>query len=86
MIAALNCKTLIAPFPIEGSCNRTVFEAWLEECLISGIRPGQKLIIDNTSFHKGGRIEQLTAAAGCAIWYLPPYSPNFNKTERCWSC
>jgi len=24
-------------------------------------------------------------AAGCEIWYLPPYSPDFNKIERGWS-
>lgn len=85
MIAALNGKTLMAPFTIEGACNRTVFEIWLESCLIPVLKPGQKLVIDNASFHKGGRIEQLVEAAGCEVWYLPPYSPDLNKIERCWS-
>jgi transposase len=85
MIAALCQKTLLAPFTLEGSCNRDVFELWLETCLIPTLKPGQKLIIDNATFHKGGRIEQLVQEAGCEIWYLPPYSPDFNKIERCWS-
>jgi transposase len=40
---------------------------------------------DNATFHKGGRIEALVKAAGCEVWYLPPYSPDFNKIEHCWS-
>lgn len=85
MIAALSAQQLIAPFTIEGPCNRTVFEIWLEHCLIPLLKPGQKLVIDNASFHKGGRIEQLVEAAGCQVWYLPPYSPDLNQIERSWS-
>ena len=85
MIAALCNRQLMAPFTVEGACNRTIFETWLERCLIPRLKPGQKLVIDNATFHKGGRIETLVKAAGCEIWYLPPYSPDFNKIERCWS-
>ena len=85
MIAALCHQQLLAPFTIEGACNRTVFETWLETCLIPVLKPGQKLIIDNATFHKGGRIDELVKAAGCEIWYLPPYSPDLNKIEHCWS-
>jgi hypothetical protein len=64
MIAALCAKQLLAPFTIEGACNRQVFETWLETCLIPTFKPGQKLVIDKATFHKGGRIEQLVQAAG----------------------
>jgi len=88
-----HCKTgmlpsdgeLLAPFTVEGSCNRTVFETWLETCLIPTLKPGQIVIADNATFHKGGRILQLIEAAGCQLKYLPPYSPDINKIERCWS-
>jgi len=85
MIAALCGQQLLAPFTIEGACNRTVFETWLLTCLLPVLKPGQKLVIDHATFHKGGRIEQLVKAAGCEIWYLPPYSPDLNQIERCWS-
>lgn len=85
MIAAWCNHQLFAPFTIEGSCNRTVFEIWLETCLIPTLKVGQKLVIDNATFHKGGRIEALVKQAGCEVWYLPPYSPDLNKIERCWS-
>jgi transposase len=76
---------LLAPFTVEGSCNRTVFETWLEACLIPTLKPGQILIVDNATFHKGGNIIQLIEAAGCQLKYLPSYSPDLNKIERCWS-
>lgn len=85
MIAAWCNGKLFAPFTIEGACNRTVFEIWLETCLIPSLKPGQIVIADNATFHKGGRIKDLIEAAGCQLKYLPPYSPDFNKIERCWS-
>lgn len=85
MIAALCAQQLLAPFTIEGARKGQVFETWLEVCLIPALKPGQKLVIDNATFDKGGRIDQLVQAAGCEVWYLPPSSPDLNKIERCWS-
>lgn len=85
MIAALCNGNLFAPFTIEGACNRSVFETWLETCLIPSLKPGQIVIADNATFHRGGRIKELIEAAGCQLKYLPPYSPDLNKIEQCWS-
>jgi len=40
--------------------------------------------MDNAIFHKGGRIQQLIQDAGGQLLYLPPYSPDINKIEKCW--
>ena len=85
MIAAYCQGELLAPFTVEGSCNRTVFETWLETCLIPTLKPGQIVIANNANFHKSGRNFQLIEAAGCQLKYLPPSSPDINKIERCWS-
>ena len=85
MIAAFCNRKLMAPFTVEGSCNRTVVEIWLEICLIPLLKPGQVVVMDNATFHKGGNIEQLIQEAGCQLLYLPAYSPDFNKIEQCWS-
>ena len=78
MIAALCSSNLIAPFTVEGACNRTVFETWLESCLVPVLEAGQVVVMDNATFDKGGRIEQLIQNAGCKLLYLPPYSPDLN--------
>lgn len=85
MIAALCQQQLLAPFTIEGSCNRTVFEIWVEGCLLPVLSPGQVVILDNATFHKGGKIAALLQQVGCELLYLPPYSPDLNKIEKCWS-
>ncbi len=58
MIAALSKRKLIAPFTVEGVCDRTVFEA-VRDCLVLVLALRQVVIMDNATFRKGGRIEQL---------------------------
>jgi len=43
------------------------------------------VVMDNATFHKGGRIEELIQSVGCRLLYLPPYSPDLNRIEQCWS-
>ncbi|WP_445251942.1 transposase [Microcoleus sp. B3-D7] len=40
------------------------------------------MVIDNLTFDKSGRIQQLIQTARCRLLYLPPYSPEFNKIEQ----
>ena len=44
---------LFAPFTVEGACNRTMFETWLETCLIPSLQPGQVIIADNATLLTG---------------------------------
>jgi transposase len=36
------------------------------------------------SFHHSQTIEKMVAASGREIWYLPAYSPDYNKIEHRW--
>ncbi|WP_414530942.1 transposase [Nodularia chucula] len=47
--------------------------------------PWQLLVILVGARQKAGRIQQLIQDAGCEVLYLPPYSPNLNQIEKCWS-
>jgi transposase len=85
MIAAYCGCDLLAPFTVEGSCNRTIFETWIETCLVPNLQRNQVVILDNATFHHGGRITELIEAAGCQLLYLPPYSPDLNRIENCWA-
>ena len=78
-------RRLTAPFTVEGACNRVVFETWLETGLVPTLEPGQVVILDNATFHHGGRIPELIEAAGCRLLYLPAYSPDLNRIEKCWA-
>jgi len=83
-IAALKQGELLAPMTFAGSCNRDLFELWLQECLLRQLQPGDVIVVDNASFHCSESIDQAVAAAGCQLWYLPPYSPDLNPIEHWW--
>lgn len=41
-------------------------------------------MLDNATFAHGGCIAELIEAAGVHIIYLPSYSPDFNRIDKCW--
>jgi len=83
-IAALKQGKLIAPMTFTGSCNRDLFQMWLQQCLVPQLQFGDVIVIDNASFHHSQIIDEIVAEAGCELWYLPPYSPDLNKIEHWW--
>lgn len=70
---------------MEGPTTRGVFEAYLEQVLAPSLRPGQVIVLDNLSAHKGGRVSEIVEEAGCELIYLPPYSPDSNPVEEAFS-
>lgn len=84
-IGALTLRGFIAPFVLDGPINRDAFETYVEKVLIRELRPGDIVIMDNLSSHKGPRVRELIAAAGAELEYLPPYSPDFNPIENAFS-
>ena len=81
-IGALTLRGFIAPFVLDGPINRVAFEAYVEQILAPELRPGDIVIMDNLSSHKGPRVRELIEAAGAGLHYLPPYSPDFNPIEN----
>jgi transposase len=67
---------------VEGSTTREVFETYIERVLSPSLSPGQIVVMDNLSSHKGSRISELIEARGCELLYLPPYSPDMNPIEE----
>ena len=41
--------------------------------------------MDNLSAHKSPVVSRLILEAKAQLWYLPPYSPDFNPIEMMWS-
>ncbi|MGH2532129.1 MAG: transposase, partial [Thermomicrobiales bacterium] len=72
----------IGPAPVvPGATDGAVFEAFVERCLVPSLRPGQVVLLDNLSAHKGERSRELVAGAGCRLLFLPAYSPDCNPIE-----
>ena len=48
-----------ASLAVEGPSTREVFEAYLEQVLAPTLKPGQIVVMDNLSSHKGSRVREL---------------------------
>lgn len=67
---------------LPGATDRLAFEAFVDQELIPALRPGQTVVLDNLAVHKSARVRERLAAAGCALRFLPTYSPDFNPIEQ----
>jgi transposase len=81
-VAGLRLTGMMAPFVLKGAINRAAFETYVETILVPDLRPGDVVVMDNLSSHKGPRVRTLIEAAGASLLYLPPYSPDFNPIEN----
>ena len=81
-IAGLKTSGMVAPFVIDGPVNREIFELYVEKILIPDLNPGDIVVMDNLSSHKGPAVQAMIRAAGASLLYLPPYSPDFNPIEK----
>jgi transposase len=85
LLGALSCTGLEAVMMIEGATDSDVFRAYVREVLCPTLRTGDIVIADNLSAHKAAGVQEAIAATGARLLYLPPYSPDLNPIERCWS-
>ena len=59
----------------DGATDAATFVGYVGACLVPALRPGDIVVMDNLSCHKGAEVERLTRAAGAEVRYLPAYSP-----------
>jgi transposase len=85
LIAALDRRGVRCSMVLDGAVNQLAFEAFVSSVLVPTLQPGDLVILDNLSSHKGPRVAQLIRAAQADVLYLPPYSPDFNPIENAFS-
>jgi transposase len=85
LLAGLRLDGAVAPMVVDGPTDTDVFTAYVQQVLVPALRPGDIVVADNLSPHKGPHIRRMIEAAGAALWYLPPYSPDLTPIELMWS-
>ncbi len=85
MLASLSLAGIQAPMTIDGAVDGAVFKASVEQVLSPTLEAGDVVVMDNLPAHKVSGIRELVQARGAKLIYLPPYSPNLNPIEKCWS-
>ena len=85
LVAALSLSTVSAPWLLEGALNGLAFETYVDQVLAPTLQPGDVIVIDNLSAHKGVAIRAAIEARQARVVFLPPYSPDLNPIEKCWA-
>ena len=83
MLRAIRAEGVIedATVVIDGAMNSETFLAYTEQFRVPALRPGDVVVMDNLSSHKAKDVREAIGAAGCDLWYLPPYSPGVTGPE-----
>jgi transposase len=82
LLSSMSISGIGPSLAVEGATNREVFETYVERVLAPRLRPGQVVVMDNLTAHKGDKVKELIEEHGCHLIYLPPYSPDFNPIEE----
>ncbi len=85
ILGAIRASGWVAAMTIEAATDGAVFLTYLEQVLCPQLRAGEIVVMDNLSAHKVAGVRALIEAAGAELWCLPPYWPDFNPIEKCWS-
>jgi len=85
MISSVRLDGSTACMAIDGATDADVFREYVRHVLVPTLRPGDIVVLDNLSAHQDKEALELIAAAGAEVWFLPPYSPDFNPIEKMWS-
>lgn len=85
LIGAISLKGVVCIKTIKGSMKGQDFETFIQDDLCSHLSSNNVIVMDNLNSHKSKQVQQLIAATGARLLYLPRYSPDFNPIEMLWS-
>jgi transposase len=86
LLATRSVEGIGPSLAVEGETTAPVFELYIGKVLLApSLQPGQVVVMDNLSAHKGERIRELVESRGCELLYLAPYSPDLNPIEEAFS-
>lgn len=85
LLGALGLDGIRTMMTVNGGTTEEVFYAFVEQCLLPMLKAGDIVLLDNLNSHKSSRIVALIESVGATLTFLPPYSPDLNPIEKCWS-
>lgn len=81
-IAASRHDRIEAPWLLDRPINGAAFRTYVERVLAPTLKPGDLVIMDNLSSHKGAAVRRIIRQAGGRVFLLPKYSNDLNPIEQ----
>lgn len=85
MLGALSSAGVTALMTVNGATDGEIFLVFVREVLAPTPSAGDAVIWDNLGAHRSQAVREAVEARGAKLSFLPPYSPDMNPIERCWS-
>jgi len=85
MISSVRLDGSTACMVVDGATDKDVFQAYVQHIILPTLKPSDIVILDNLSAHKNQETRDLIESDGAELWFLPPYTPDFNPIEKMWS-
>jgi transposase len=85
VVGAIKNDRVVCHTTIEGAMNKPRFIDFIDNVLCPRLPRGAVVVLDNLRAHHAPEVRQAIEAVGARVLYLPPYSPDLNPIELCWS-
>ncbi len=85
LVGALRLEGWVTLATAWGAMTTPRFIGWVRRYLVSRLRPGDVVLLDNLAAHKAPAVRRLIEAVGATLRFLPPYSCDFNPIESAWA-
>jgi len=85
VVSAIRQDGVAASLVFRGATDAAAFRTYVDQVLAPALRPGDIVVLDNLAAHKAPGVARAIRKAGAGVWYLPPYSPDYNPIEQVWA-
>ena len=85
IISSIRLDGTLESMTVDGPIDGDIFYLYVKDILCPSLQEGDIVVMDNLSCHKAERIEQAIKEKKSELWFLPPYSPDYNPIEKMWS-
>jgi transposase len=85
VIGAIRLSGVVCQQSFRGAVATAQFLEFARGALCPALRPGDVVVLDNLGAHKAPAVKDAIEATGAQLVFLPPYSPDLNPIELCWS-
>lgn len=85
ILGAMNRDGQLATLEVRGAADELIMLCFIREVLSRVLEKGDVVVLDDLTSHKTRLVREAFAALSVEVWYLPPYSPDLNPIQLCWS-
>lgn len=81
----MRCDAVTAPLVVDSAVNNAIVLEYVRQPLVPTLKPDDIVMMDNVPVHRIFGVEAAIQAAGAAVGFRPPYSPDLNPIEMVYS-